>query len=111
MKASDFVEKRKFKRLDLSLPMKVKRVSSTGKEEVFSGATGDVSYDGVYIVNIKIKNIKPEDSIHISISVPREDARDFPFSRLTGNATVIRVEEDGVAAEFSKDINRLFVAN
>ncbi len=111
MKTGDFTEKRKFKRLDLSIPAKLKRTSSSGKEEVFSGATGDVSYNGAYIVDIKIKSIKPEDTIHISLSVPREDARDFPFSRLIGDATVIRVEEDGIAVEFSKDVNRLFVAN
>jgi len=111
MKTGDFIEKRKFKRLDLSLPAKVRRTSSSGKEEVHSGVTVDVSYNGAYIIDIKIKNIKPEDTLHISVSVPREDARDFPFSRLVGNATVVRVEDDGIAVEFSKDINRLFVAN
>ena len=111
MRVGDFVEKRKFKRLDLSLPMKIRRLSDTGKEEVQDGVTVNVSFNGAYVIDINIKSIKPEDKINISLSVPRDDVRDFPFSRIVGKARVVRVEKDAIAVEFGKDMNRLFVAN
>ena len=111
MRAGDFVEKREFKRLDLSLPMKIRHVSDDGKAQEQDGATVNVSYNGACVVDININSIKPEDELNISLSVPRDDARDFPFSRLVGKARAVRVEKDGVALEFSEDMNRLFVAN
>ena len=110
MRTSDFVEKRRFKRLDLSLPMKIRCISGDGKEEVQDGVTINVSFNGAYIADINIKNIRPEDKLNISLSVPREETRDFPFSRIVGKAKVIRVEKDGIALEFSEDVYRLFVA-
>ncbi|MBU4312604.1 MAG: PilZ domain-containing protein [Candidatus Omnitrophica bacterium] len=111
MRAGEFSEKRQFKRLDLSLPMILRRVSASGKDNEQEGVTLNVSYNGAYVADIEIKNIKPQDTLRISLSVPRDDARDFPFSRVTGKAMVARVEKDAIALEFSEDINRLFVAN
>ena len=111
MRAGDFVEKRTFKRLDLSLPMKIRHVSDSGKEETQDGFTINVSFNGAYVIDINLKGIKAEDKLNISLSVPRDDARDFPFSRLAGKARVVRVEKDGVALEFGEEMNRLFVAN
>jgi len=111
MRGAEFVEKRQFKRLDLSLPMMLRRVSGSGKDNEQEGVTLNVSYNGAYVADIEIKNIKAQDTLRISLSVPRDDARDFPFSRLTGKAKVVRVDKDGVALEFGEDINRLFVAN
>ncbi|MFC1623692.1 PilZ domain-containing protein [Candidatus Omnitrophota bacterium] len=111
MRSSDFAEKRRFKRLDLSLPMTLRRTSDNGKEEAQDGVTINVSFNGAYVVDIDIGSIKPNDSLHISLSVPRDDTRDFPFSRLTGKAEVVRVDKDGLALEFTEDINRLFVAS
>jgi len=111
MRAGDFVEKRKFKRLDLSLPMTLKRASDREKQEEQEGVTLNVSYNGAYVVDINIKAIKSKDMLSISLSVPRDDARDFPFSRFIGKARVVRIEKEGIALEFTEDINRLFVAN
>ncbi len=111
MRTGDFVEKRQFKRLDLSLPMILKRVSASGKDNEQEGVTLNVSYNGAYVADIEIKNINVHDTLRISLSVPRDDTRDFPFSRVTGKAEVVRVEKDAIALEFSGDINRLFVAN
>ena len=111
MRSADFVEKRKFKRLGLSLPTRIRYDSDSGKQEVQEGVTLNVSFNGAYISEIKLKNIKDKDTINISLSVPREETRDFPFSRLIGKAKVVRVEEEGVAVEFDEDISRLFVAN
>ncbi|HDP16282.1 MAG TPA: PilZ domain-containing protein [Candidatus Omnitrophica bacterium] len=111
MRTSDFVEKRRSQRLDLSLPANIRYASGNGDERALKGVTIDVSFNGAYLTDINISNIKPEDSIKISISVPRDDARDFPFSRLTGKAKVVRVDKDGMAIDFDEDISRLFVAN
>ena len=110
MKGSEFLEKRRFRRLDLSIPMTLKRISSEGKENTITGITNNISYNGTYVREANIKDLKPEDNLHISLSVPRDDTRDFPFSRLTGKARVVRVEKDAVALEFNEDISRLFVA-
>jgi len=111
MRSSDLVEKRRFKRLDLSLPTELRRLSEEGKGESGEGKTLNVSYNGAYVINISLKNIKPNDILNISLSVPRDEARDFPFSRIVGKARVVRVDKDGFALEFGEDINRLFIAN
>lgn len=111
MRVGDFVEKRRSKRLDLSLPMRIKCVSGDGEEKVQEGLTINVNYHGAYIGDINIQGIGPDDSVNISLSVPRDDTRDFPFSRLVGKARVVRVEKEGIALEFNEDISRLFVAN
>lgn len=112
MKSGSFTEKRQFKRLDLSLPVTVNRLSSVGseKKETQEGTTINISFNGAYISDINIKGIKPEDKLQISLSVPRDETRDFPFSRIVGKARVVRVEKEGFALEFSEDVSRLFVA-
>ena len=110
MKVDDFVEKRRFKRLDLSLPMKIRRTLGNGKEEALDGLTANVSFNGAYVVDMHLTDINPEDKLNISITVPKDETRDFPFSRIAGKARVIRVEKDGIALEFVEDISRLFVA-
>ena len=111
MRSGDYVEKRRFKRLDLTLPMSIRCLSANGKEKMQDGITINVSFNGAYVGDIEVENLKPDDKINISLSVPRDDSRDFPFSRLIGKAKVVRVEKDGVALEFNEDIERLFVAN
>ena len=110
MKTGNFAEKRRSKRLDLSLPVNIRYASGDG-EKALKGITINVSFNGAYLTDINLENIKPEDKINISISVPRDDTRDFPFSRLIGKAKVVRVNDEGVAVDFDEDISRLFVAN
>ena len=100
MRAGNFVEKRSFKRLDLSLPTELRRETRDGNWESQEGVTLNVSYNGAYVSDISNNNIKPEDTLAVSLSVPRDDARDFPFSRIAGKARVVRVEKDGIALEF-----------
>lgn len=111
MRMADFIEKRRSKRIGLSLPMKLRRVTKEGKGEFIEGITSNVSYEGAHVINIDLKNIKPNDSLHITLSVPRDESRDFPFSRITGKARVVRAENEACGLEFSEDISRLFVAN
>ena len=111
MKMGDFIEKRRSKRLGLSLPMMLRRVTEEGRGDAMEGITSNVSYEGACVRNIDLNNIKPNDRLHITLSVPRDEARDFPFSRITGNARVVRAENEACALEFSDDVSRLFVAN
>ena len=111
MRSGDFNEKRKSKRLDLALPMSIRHKSDDGKEKAQEGLTINVSYNGAYLVDISLKDISPKDKINISLSVPRDDARDFPFSRVIGKAKVVRVDKEGMALEFGDEVSRLFVAN
>ena len=111
MRHGNFMEKRRFKRIDMSLPMRLRHILSNGKEEIVDTITSNVSYNGAFITEKTPESIKPEDNLHISLSIPRDNTRDFPFSRLTGKAKVVRVEESGVALEFNEEISRLLVAN
>jgi len=111
MRASNFVEKRRSKRLGLFLPMKLRRLTDTGKGETIEAVTSNVSYEGALISDINTKNIKPNDNLHITLSVPRDEARDFPFSRIVGNARVVRAEMETCGLEFSEDVSRLCIAN
>ncbi|MFC1667025.1 hypothetical protein ACFL0P_04080 [Candidatus Omnitrophota bacterium] len=107
MKRASFSEKRRFRRMGLSFPMTLKYASG----DVQEGVTTNVCFNGAYVTDIDTNNIRPTDSINISLRVPKDDARDFPFSRLIGKARVVRVEKDALALEFSDDISRLCVAN
>ena len=111
MRASDFVEKRRSKRLGLSFPMQLRRLTDTGKGETIEAFTSNVSYEGALISDINTKDIKPNDNLHITLSVPRDEARDFPFSRIVGNARVVRAEMETCGLEFSEDVSRLCIAN
>jgi len=109
MRINDYAEKRRFKRLNLSLPMRIKSISSDGKEKVQEGVTINVSFNGAYVIDINSLNLS--DRLNISLCIPRDDTRDFPFSRIVGKARAVRVDPDGVALEFSDDIKRLFVVS
>jgi len=111
MRPGIFAEKRKFERLNMSVPVKLKHVSDDGKEQLAEGFTSDVSYNGAFVKDLTLKNLKPNDNLRVSLTVPRDSIRDFPFSRFTGEAKIVRIEKDGVALEFSEHMLRLLVAN
>ena len=97
--------------MDLSLPIKLRRITEEGKKEAIETITSNVSYNGAYVIDRDLKNIKPNDKLHMTLSVSRDEARDFPFSRITGIAKVIRVEKEGCALEFSEHISRFCAAS
>ena len=90
-----------------------------GERGVFeTGETKDVSLAGVYFTTPAWQDVRPQELLTLSVSVPREQSRDFPFSRLVGRGRVVRVEplhgevpdaarRLGIAVEFADDLTVL----
>ncbi len=108
-------EKRKYRRLGLTLPIEVRKIGPPAEPIFEEATTSNVSLGGAYFRTRTRKHVRPEEGVYISISIPRETARQFPFSRLAGKARVARVEElpgneldplakQGIALEFSSDL-------
>ena len=94
---------------------------ATGERGVFEpGETKDVSLAGVYFTTPAWQDVQPQEILTVSVSVPREQSRDFPFSRLAGRGRVVRVDalsgetpderRLGIAVEFAEDLSILTAA-
>ena len=113
-------ERRRHRRVSLSVNVLAKRVASGDTGLFEEGTTTDVSLAGVYFTAPAWKDLRAQEVLTISISVPREQARDFPFSRLAGRGRVVRVDEVlgdtpqekrlGVAVEFADNLTVLTAA-
>ncbi len=112
-------ERRRHRRIDLPLFVEGKRRKDGG--EVFEQATTtDISVGGACLESSGFQGIRVDDVISVSVSVPRQFADKFPFSRIVGKARVVRVAEvspqqrenaslkRGIALEFAPDM--LFLA-
>ena len=103
-------ERRKHKRVALSVSAKV-----TGPQDVqgpmLSGAsTVNISQGGAYLRTGDRPKINPGEKVNLHISIPRSEANIFPFSRLAGKAKVVRIEKEGMALKFDDDLIFLAVA-
>ena len=113
-------ERRRHRRVSLSVNVLAKRVAAGDTGLFEEGTTTDVSLAGVYFTAPAWKDLRAQEVLTISISVPREQARDFPFSRLAGRGRVVRVDEVlgdtpqekrlGVAVEFADNLTVLTAA-
>ena len=110
-------ERRRHRRVPLSVHVLAKRTAA-GEQGIFeSGETKDVSLAGVYFTTPAWQDVQPQEVLTLSISVPREQSRDFPFSRLAGRGRVVRVDPQsgetpderrvGIAVEFADDLTVL----
>lgn len=96
-------ERRRHRRIDL--PLLVEGRKQEDKREVFKRATtADISMGGAFFKTSEFQGIGVDDVISVSVSIPRQLADKFPFSRIVGKARVVRVEEQGVALEFAPDM-------
>lgn len=111
--ASDF-EKRKHRRLNLALPIEVKKLEAPDEVMFEQAQTSNLSLGGAYFKTQVWKDVRPQEGVYVSISVPRDVSKDFPFSRLVGKARIVRVEmllenkvdrlaKQGIAIEFTSD--------
>ena len=116
-------ERRRYRRIPLPVQVLAKRAQpgEPGESDRFqSGLVQDVSLAGVYFTTPAWKRIEPQEMLTVSISVPREQSRDFPFSRLVGRGRVVRVQpvegetpntaQLGIALEFADDLTVLAAA-
>lgn len=106
-------ECRKHRRINLPLLMEGRR--REGDREVSERAqTANISVGGAYFKTSDFQRIRVGNVISVSISIPRQLADKFPFSRIVGKARVARVEKplpqdstscrQGIALEFAPDI-------
>ena len=115
------IDRRRHRRIDLTLPI-LARLSSDGTGATFKeGVAKNVSLAGVYFTTAGWHALDRDEVMTVSVSIPPEKARNFPFSRLAGRGRVVRVEElakiespgptlYGVALEFGEDLTVLTTA-
>ncbi len=103
-------ERRKHKRVALSIPAKVTGPQDAQRVMLERASTVNISQGGAYFRTGDRPEISPGEKVNIHISIPRSEANIFPFSRLAGKAKVIRVEKEGMALKFDDDLIFLAVA-
>ena len=92
-----FYERRGQRRIQLSVPVEFGK-GSGGKGELMyfsSGQSLNVSARGVRFVTREPGPFTPGEVLAVSIEIPWEDRRVFPFSRIVGFGRVLRIEEEG----------------
>ncbi len=87
------VERRRFRRASVAVDVAIRpQDGGEAPEAVITGAVKDISLAGVYCYTKIPCTLKPGDGVICSVSVPPEQARGFPFSRLLSKGWVVRVE-------------------
>lgn len=115
MRASG-VERRRGRRIKIEAPLLIKRVSDDASEPFRQRTTRNLSLAGVYF-DSDDRDLRVNDVLITSVSIPEPLRREFPFTRLAGRSRVVRVEPlpappadqetRGVALEFSEDFTTL----
>ena len=104
-------ERRKYKRVALSIPAMVRDLRDDAQRLMLERtSTVNISQGGAYLRTGDRPEISPGEKVNIHISIPRSEANIFPFSRLSGEAKVIRIEKEGMALKFDDDLIFLAVA-
>ena len=111
------VERRRGRRINLEVPMVVRKMDEQGPKPFAEQSTKNISLNGVYFEMDGVDGVRVNDVIIASVSIPESQRRDFPFTRLAGRSRVVRVIESltpgdgrprtGVACEFSEDVTVL----
>ena len=115
------IDRRRHRRIDLSVPILARRHNEGSAAPFKEGIARDLSLAGVYFTTAGWHELMQDESMTISVSIPPEQVRGFPFSRLAGRGRVVRVEElakvstggptmYGVALEFGQDLTVLTAA-
>ena len=85
------MERRRFRRAELDLPVSIRSLAQDGSADPVIGQIKDVSLAGVYCYVKSPCSLKPEEPVICSVTIPPEQQRVFPFSRLHGKGWVLRV--------------------
>ena len=115
------VDRRRYRRVALRVPIVLRGLEEGMRATGRAGLTENISLAGVYLRTPKGKPVAKDDLVTLSISIPQEAMRQFPFSRLMGRGRIVRVEELpeagkaetnrlGMAVEFAEDFTVLSAA-
>ena len=107
-------ERRRYRRLELSVPVVFTLMTRSGTTVSRSGYTCNVCPGGIYFRTLSAKDLHPQQEVTINLVVPRRGGQSQSTVSLSGEARVLRAErlpasldpalEDGewwgVAAQF-----------
>ena len=112
------VERRRERRVNLKVPLLIRRRGLHEAASVHEHVTADVGLAGTYFETEAERAYAVNEEVMASVSIPESQRREFPFTRLAGRSRVVRVrklplpqpERDkriGVALEFGQDMTAL----
>ena len=87
-------DRRQRRRIKLAVPVRVCRVTAEqgAPSSYYTGLSTDLSPGGVYVTTREGECVVPGEVLTVSIAIPWEARRAFPFSHIMGSSRVIRVE-------------------
>jgi hypothetical protein len=85
-------EKRRYRRLELSVPVLFTVKSKTGTGVTRSGVTRNVSPGGIYFRTASAPDIQPQQELTIKLLIPRRSDPSEATVSLSGEARVVRCE-------------------
>ena len=98
-------ERRKHQRQEVLLPLRVTSADATGGL-LYQGITINVGAGGVYFRTYAWRGLREGMPVNVLISVPPEMTELLPFGGMTGQGTVVRVEESGRYARLANTDSR-----
>ena len=90
-------EKRKHRRLDLSVPVLFTVKSKTGTGITRTGVTRDVSPGGIFFRTESAQDIDPQQELTVKLLIPRQSDPSEATVSLSGEARVTRAERLALA--------------
>ena len=89
------VERRRWSRVGLSVPVRLgKRSGEEGRAVAYAvGRSLDMSAGGTCIATEFGGPFTPDEILTVSIAIPWESRREFPFSLIEGTCRVVRVDQ------------------
>ena len=85
-------EKRRYRRLDLSVPVLYTVKSKSGSSVTRSGITGNVSPGGIYFRTVSAQEVDPQQELTIKLLIPRRGDPTEATVSLSGEARIVRAE-------------------
>ena len=85
-------EQRQFRRAEVDAPLTIRLLDQDALASPISGQVKNVSLAGVYCFVQDGYSLKQGDQVVCSLTVPAEQLRLFPFTRVLGKGRVVRVE-------------------
>ena len=112
------VERRRGRRASVKAPLLIRRFAASGLGPAKEEVAENISLAGVYFETEESSAYAPHDVVMTSVSIPDQQNRQFPFTRVAGRSRVVRVNEllpqgpsgrkrFGIALEFGDDVTAL----